>query len=109
MSRRLKTGLLLGAIAILAGVGVLIWSALAHTIHPSGDIGYGDIAVGTLILAVVTFASVVLGLQALRDTTRATDPFRSWSRASAASHRSADHGVSTGRFSGGGRTRRTEA
>jgi membrane protein implicated in regulation of membrane protease activity len=75
VNRWLKTGVWLGAISILAGMGVLIWSALAHTVHPSGDVGYGDIAVGvgTLILAIVTLASVVLGWQALRDTVRATD------------------------------------
>ena len=66
---------MLGVVSILAGVGVLIWSALVHPVHPSGDIGYGDIAVGvgTLILAVVTLGSVLLGWQALRDTVRATD------------------------------------
>lgn len=70
MNRWLKLGAAVGLAAILAGIGVLVWAAVAHQIHPSGDIGYGDIAVGvgTLILAVVTLGSVVLGWLALGDT-----------------------------------------
>jgi hypothetical protein len=53
-----------------AGLVVLVWAAIAHRPHPSGSLDYGSLAVsvGTLILAVFTLGSVLLGWQALSDT-----------------------------------------
>jgi hypothetical protein len=70
MNRWLKIAAGFGVALIVAGVGVLIWAAAAHKVRPTGDISYGDVAVGvgTLILAVVTLGSVLLGWTALGDT-----------------------------------------
>lgn len=77
-SGSLEVGAWCAGTLIVALVGVMVWSAVAHHPHPTGDIGFGDIIVGggTLILAAVTLGSVVLGWRALRDTREGIDVAR---------------------------------
>jgi hypothetical protein len=75
MNRWVKIGVSVGLVLIVTGVVALIWAAAAHKLHPTGDIDYGDIAVGigTLILAIVTLGSVVLGWMSMRQTREEID------------------------------------
>lgn len=70
--RQILTGWVIGGALALAAIGVLAAVPIAHGLHPSGALGYGDVVVGvgTLMLALVTLASVVLGWRALADARR---------------------------------------
>jgi hypothetical protein len=71
----LRWALIGAGFLLLVGVVVGLVVVLAifphyHHVKASGNIGYGDVAVaaGTLILAVFTFASVLLGWKVMRQT-----------------------------------------
>ena len=84
-----QIAVVIAALAVLAGIVVLGWVAVVHTVHPTGEIGYGDlaVAVGTLILAVGTLGSVIVGMIALQANRESLEAARDGQAATAVQFR----------------------